>query len=135
MLEPNNIYLGDCEVLLKQLDNESVDVCFTSPPYNDSGKDGGTHQKYLEVETRDDWLEWQKNILNEMLRVSKKYVLYNVQAIKNNKENVYRLIGEFADKIHTILIWNKTQATPCGNPHKISNYYEFILILSKRGGG
>lgn len=33
MLEPNNIYLGDCLDLLKQLDDESIHCCVTSPPF------------------------------------------------------------------------------------------------------
>ena len=134
MIQANNIYLIDCEEGLKQLQDNSVDVCFTSPPYNDTGKDGGTHQKYIDVEIRKDWYEWQCELIDEMLRVTKKYVLYNVQPIKNNKIDVYKIIGKYASKIHTILVWNKPQSQPCGNPHKISNYYEFILVMSNVGG-
>lgn len=134
MITPNDIYLMDCLEGMKQMEDDSVDVCFTSPPYNDTGKDGGTHQKYLNIETRNDWYEWQCEVIDEMLRVSKRYVIYNVQPIQNNKNDVYRLIGHYADKIHTILVWNKTQSQPCGNPHKISNYYEFIIVMSLVGG-
>ena len=134
MIEPNNIYLMDCLDGMKLMEDKSVDVCFTSPPYNDTGKDGGSHQKYVDVETRDDWFEWQCQIIDEMLRLTKKYVLYNVQPIQNNKQDVYKLIGQYSNKIHTILIWNKPQSQPCGNPHKISNYYEFILVMSNTGG-
>ena len=34
MLELNKIYYGDCKVVMKQIDNESVDLILTDPPYN-----------------------------------------------------------------------------------------------------
>jgi len=35
MLEFNKIYNLPCEIGLKQLDNESIDLTVTSPPYDD----------------------------------------------------------------------------------------------------
>ncbi len=34
MLERNKIYNGDCRNLLKQLKDDSIDCCITSPPYS-----------------------------------------------------------------------------------------------------
>lgn len=134
---------GDCLELMSELNNNSVDVCFTSPPYNDTGTKsdnvavtkwgGNTHKKYINVERRKDWFEWQCEVINEMLRVSKKYVLYNIQGIKNNRRNVYKLIGEYADRIHDIIIWYKPNGCPTSTPHKISNKYEFLLIIKSDG--
>ena len=133
--EYNYIMCGDCLQLIKQLPDKKVDVSFTSPPYNDSGNanedinKNNTHRKYLQVETRKDWLEWQIEIIDEMLRVSKKYVLYNVQALSNNRKNIYKLIGHYADRIHDIIVWYKPNGCPTSTPNKISNKYEFLLIL------
>jgi site-specific DNA-methyltransferase (adenine-specific) len=33
MIEPNNIYLGDCLELMKQMPDKSVDFAFADPPY------------------------------------------------------------------------------------------------------
>ena len=33
MLQPNNIYCGDCEDLMKEIDDNSIDLIVTSPPY------------------------------------------------------------------------------------------------------
>lgn len=33
MLEPNNIYNGNCLDVMKEMDNESINCCVTSPPY------------------------------------------------------------------------------------------------------
>ena len=65
------------------------------PPYNDSGtknddvanlKSNNTHKKYQTVERHDDWLEWQIEVIDEMLRVTKTLVIYNIQALANNRK-------------------------------------------------
>lgn len=134
---------GDCLHLLKEMDDNTVDVCFTSPPYNDSGngsdfnRKGGSHTKYLTPESESrknkDWFEWQCEVIDEMLRVSKKLVVYNVQGLKSNRKNVYKLIGHYADCIHDIVIWYKKSATPTSTKHKLSNRYEYLLLLKPKG--
>lgn len=111
-----------------------MDVTFTSPPYNDSGYTDSDiankrHVKYETVENRDDWFDWQCACIDEMLRVTKRQVMYNIQPILNNKKDVYRLIGHYADKIDQILIWYKPNAQPQHYPHRIANFYEMVLIL------
>lgn len=142
MLEINHVYNMDCIEGMKKIDTNSIDVSFTSPPYNDSGtknedvavlKSHNTHKKYEHVEYRKDWFEWMCECIDEMLRVSKKYVLFNVQGIKSNRKNVYKLIGHYADRIHDIVIWYKPNGAPTSTPHKLSNKYEFLLILKSDG--
>lgn len=125
---------GDCLEEMRKMPSQSVDVVFTSPPYNDSGtteadKLNKRHFKYQECEKRDDWFEWQIECINEMLRVARREVLYNVQAILSNKTDVYKLIGHYADKIDNILIWYKPNAQPQHYPNRIGNYYEMVIIL------
>lgn len=67
-----------------------------------------------------------------MLRVAKRQVLYNVQPILNNKNDVYALIGRFANVIDNILIWYKPNAQPQHYPHRIGNFYEMVLILKSK---
>lgn len=142
MLEINHVYNMDCLEGMKKMEEHSVDVSFTSPPYNDTGtknedvavlKSHNTHKKYEHVEHRKDWFEWMCECIDEMLRISKKYVLFNVQGIKSNRTNVYKLIGHYADRIHDIVIWYKPHGAPTSTPHKISNKYEFLLILKPDG--
>lgn len=131
------LILGDCLEKMKQMPDNSVDVVFTSPPYNDSGrterdKELKRHFKYENSEIREDWYEWQCECIDEMLRIAKRQVMYNIQPILSNKADVYRLIGHYADKIDQILIWYKPNSQPQHYPHRIANYYEMVLIL--RGG-
>ena len=41
MLELNNVYCGDCVELMKELDNNSIDLVVTSPPYDNIRKYNG----------------------------------------------------------------------------------------------
>lgn len=139
-MEFDYIEKGDCLTLMKELPDNCVDVSFTSPPYNDSGNENesierkqGTHRKYLQVETRSDWFEWQCEIIDEMLRLSKKLVIYNVQGLKNNRKNIYKIIGKYNERIHDIVIWYKPNGTPTSTPNKISNTYEYLLLLKPDG--
>ncbi len=138
------IILGDCLEKMKSLPDMCCDVAFTSPPYNDSGNDNNdvatadnasnTHKKYLTTEGHSkDWFEWMVKCIDEMLRVCKKYVLINVQAISRNRENVYKLIGHYAHILHDIVIWEKPNGCPTSTPNKLSNKYEFLLILKCKG--
>lgn len=141
--EKSYIECGDCLELMKKMPSKFVDICFTSPPYNDTGSEtqnvaqadsgGCNHKKYLFVEKRKDWFEWMCKIIDEMRRVSKKYVLLNIQALKKNRENVYKLIGHYSKHIHDILIWHKPNGLPTSTPNKISNTYEFLLIIKCDG--
>ena len=124
---------GDCLSEMKKL-HGVADVVFTSPPYNDSGKtesdkENKRHFKYEYAENREDWFEWQCECIDEMLKVAKRQVLYNVQPILNNKKDVYRIIGKYADVIDQILIWYKPNAQPQHYPHRIANCYEMVLVM------
>ena len=145
-MERNKIILGDCLINLKTIADDTFDVAFTSPPYADTGTQSfddikalgkgnnpyGTHRKYINVESHiNDWLEWQIEIIDELLRTCKKWVIYNIGAIKTNRANVYKLIGHYADRIHEDVIWYKTNGLPCRNEGYISNTYEHILLIKK----
>lgn len=142
-MEINKIYNGDCLELLNTMQDKSIDVVITSPPYNDKGKSDfngvgnnpyGVHKKYIHVESHfDDWFEWQCSVIDELLRVSKKLVVYNIAGIKPNRENVYKLIGHYSNVIHDILIWYKPNGLPTCTPNSISNTYEYVLLLKPSG--
>ncbi|GAB4535930.1 MAG: hypothetical protein Fur0018_26430 [Anaerolineales bacterium] len=61
----HDLYLGDCEEILKTLPDNSVDLIFTSPPYADQRKKtyGGIHP--------DDYVDWFLPKAEQMLRVLK----------------------------------------------------------------
>ena len=116
---------GDCLEEMKKMDDNSVDIVFTSPPYNRKRND-----KYsFYDDTLNNYFDFLKKAINESIRVSKGYVFFNIQKNYYNKIDVFRIIGEFSDKITEIIIWEKLNPMPAqGN--SISNSYEFFLVLS-----
>lgn len=129
---------GDCLELMKEMEDHSVDYVFTSPPYNDAGNDKDSvwhnkHQKYSSPEKYDDYFEWLCERIDEMIRVTRKCVMVNIQGLTTNRKCLYRIIGRYADRIHDIIIWNKTNPCPTSTPHKISNAYEMVLLIKPDG--
>lgn len=78
MLELNKIYNIDCLDGLKLLDDESIDLIITSPPYNLGGKfhTGNdyweSYNNYNDDMPEELYQEWQIKVLNECYRVLKK---------------------------------------------------------------
>ena len=104
MLETNKIYNMDCLEGLKQLEDNSIDLIITSPPYNKAGFNG-VHKRNskndiwnktidydndvnIDNMPEEEYQQWQINILNECFRVLKNdgSMFYNHKLrVKKNK--------------------------------------------------
>lgn len=76
------LILGDCLIELKKIASDSVDIIFTSPPYNLGNKhhtEKKYHQPYEDNLPEDIYQNWQKEILKECFRILKKEgsLIYN----------------------------------------------------------
>lgn len=77
MLELNKIYNMDCLEGMKLMDDQSVDMIVTSPPYNKHMKNGGVtvvsivYDEYEDDMDETAYQEWQIRIINECHRVLK----------------------------------------------------------------
>jgi site-specific DNA-methyltransferase (adenine-specific) len=67
MLDIDKIYNEDCLIGMKKLDNNSVDLCVTSPPYNL----GIEYDVYNDEMDWDDYYNWSELWLQEVFRVLK----------------------------------------------------------------
>ena len=82
MLEKNKIYNIDVLEGLSKLENESIDLIITSPPYN-LGNNHHTgskrHKSYDDDMNEKEYQDWQAKVLNECFRVLKKEgsMIYN----------------------------------------------------------
>lgn len=132
-MEFDKIYCGDCKKLIKHLPDNSIDVSFTSPPYNRVRND--TYELY--DDTLDDYLGMITDITTELIRVTKKDVIVNIQMIMFNKIELCKWIGLFADKMKGIIVWEKDNPQPSYNPKNgtfsVTNAYEFFFVLSGNG--
>jgi len=82
----HDLYLGDCEDVLKIIPDNSVDLIFTSPPYADQRKKtyGGIHP--------DDYVEWFLPKTEQMLRVLKPtgtFVLNIKEKVVDSERSTY----------------------------------------------
>lgn len=134
MIQTNKIYCESNLETMAKMPNKSIDYALTSPPYN-VGKNGlnGEGKKYdLHNDTlnKDDYFEQQKELITELLRVTKKHVFYNIQMLSGNKASLLKLMGYFSENIKEIIIWNKKHGVPAMEPGVFNSAYEYIIIFS-----
>ena len=95
-MKTNHIYHEDCLKTLSKMEDDSIDLVITSPPYNMNlrifyGK-YRSRQVVKELSTKyhdfsdnlpiEDFYNFHKNVLTELLRVSD-LIFYNIQIILN----------------------------------------------------
>ena len=57
MLELNKIYCGDCLEVMRRIDNNSIDIVITSPPYLSMRNYTGRKEQFGYFETKETYLE------------------------------------------------------------------------------
>lgn len=139
------IILGDCLNELKKIADNTVDHVITSPPYNmnlriRNGK-YCSRQIVKEFSTKyegfadnlpiEEYYEYHKKVIEELMRVTEHYVFYVVQAVTGNKRAIFKLIGDFNKNIKEIIIWNKTTGQPAMAEKVINSVYEYLIVFSK----
>lgn len=115
---------GDCLELMKDITDKSIDISFTSPPYNRKRND---KYKFYD-DSLQDYFGFLCRFTDELLRVTKKHVFVNIQKNYYNKEDVFKYIGKYSNKIKEIIIWEKTNPMPASGKN-ITNSYEFFIVL------
>ena len=154
MLERNKIYCVDVLSGLKMLDDESVDLIITSPPYNLAGFRGSIvnelskhniwHKniKYggdanIDNMPEDEYEQWQVDFLNECFRVLKKdgSMFYNHKVrIKKNKISFpLEWIDRSKFITRQILVWDRSSSMNMDKCRYIpSTEYIFWLIKERK---
>ena len=144
MIQLNKIYNEDCLETMKKMEDDVVDLVITSPPYNmnlriRNGKycqrefaDGFStkYAGFFDGMLIDEYYEFHKKVINELLRVSK-IVFYNIQIVTGSKRALFKLMGEFADYIKDVIIWDKGFAQPAMQDGVLNSQYEFVIIFEK----
>ena len=137
--ENYKLYLGDVLECLKQIPTNSIDMIFTSPPYNiDLGnrKDTNiaTYDSWGDNLEYDDYVKWQLEVLDECYRVLKDNgtLMYNHKDKFKNEEYKtpleYLLKTKF--KIKQNIIWDRKSAISY-NAGMFGDVYENVYWLFK----
>jgi modification methylase len=149
MLELNKIYCCDVLEGLKQLDDASIDLIITSPPYNKAGFNGKNkrtehciwnktidYSGNVDVDCMDEeyYEQWQTDILNECYRVLKDdgSMFYNhkIRVKKNQISHPLEWISKSQFRCRQIITWDRT-ASPNPDPCRYVPTTELIFWLSK----
>jgi len=127
------IILGDCREVLKDLDENSIDLIITSPPYADSrnGTYGGIKP--------DHYVEWFLPISKELLRVLKPdgtFILNIKEKVVNGERHVYviELILEMRKQgwLWTEeFMWHKKNCYPGKWSNRFRDSWERLLQFNK----
>lgn len=149
MLDLNKIYNIDVLEGLRALDDESIDIIITSPPYNKAGLNGkckGVRWNAtidyggdinIDNKPEDEYQEWQLEILKECHRVLKNDGLM----FYNHKNRIVRGKGYIISPytwllkspflIRQEIIWNRKNG-PNQDPSRYVPVFESIWVLSKQ---
>jgi site-specific DNA-methyltransferase (adenine-specific) len=134
----NNLYNGDCLEVIKELSDNSVDLCISSPPYNLDVK----YNTY--IDKRLDYIDWQIEVWNLVCQKLKNtgQLFLNLQAIRKNYFMPFQIVSNLDWKVQNIFIWNKSelidgyvrgQAHSMKSKKYIPNGWEYVFHITKNG--
>lgn len=126
-----NLYLGDAEEQLKNMEDESVDLVVTSPPYDSLRKYGGIGDT------------WNYNkfcaIANELYRVIKPggvvvWVVNDKTEKGSETGTSFRQALHFMDigfNLNDTMIWKKVNPIPQCKQPRYNQVFEYMFVFSK----
>ena len=112
----------DCFNVLKDIE---CDIVFTSPPYNRKRNDKYTNYD----DTITDYFSFLTRFIDTVRY--RKYLFLNIQTNFYNKQDVYKLIGKYYNKIQQIFIWEKSNPMPAQG-YNITNAYELFIVFGDK---
>jgi len=136
-MELNKIHLGDCLEHMATMPDDFVDITITSPPYNlqQLGGQLGAKKKnyYADNMTGIDFFEWVSSIINNLMRITKHHVFFNIQEVAGNRGIIRHIYANHFDQLKETFIWAKTNPPAMGfKEHDTicSKGFEYIFCFS-----
>ena len=138
----DKIYNESCLETLKRIPNNFVNAVITSPPYNMNLRirkgEYCSRQIVKELSTKyegfsdnipiKEYNAFHTEVLKELLRVSN-LVFYNVQIVTGSKRSIFKMIGDFNEKLKDIIVWDKKHAEPAIQSQVLNRRTELILVF------
>ena len=149
----NHIYVGDCiEVMSKELPDDSVDLVVTSPPYNlrnttghwkgrgfggfwaKGGVSDGGYDCHDDMMDEEEYVQWQRTCLGEMMRVLKPdgAIFYNhIWRVQLGQLQRFceRIVKDFP--VRQIIVWERTGGINF-NPGYFLPVFEVVYLICYR---
>ena len=136
-LKLNKIYCESNLDTMSRMDDSFVDIIVTSPPYNigksriNGGFNSKKYDKYNDNLTKEDYFKQTKVWIDEMIRVTKYHVFYNIQEVTGNKGIIAFIMNEYKEQIKEVFIWAKKNPPSSIVETMCSSGYEYIFCFSK----
>lgn len=136
-LEINKIYNESNLDTMSKMSDDFVDVIITSPPYNigksriNGGFNKKNYDKYNDDLSLEDYFKFTKIWIDEMLRVTKYHIFYNIQEVSGNRGIISYIMNEYKDNIKEVFIWAKQNPPSSIVETMCSSGYEYIFCISK----
>lgn len=146
-MENNVIYNEDCLTTLSRMEDNSIDLVVTSPPYNKgwyadknaksdslwSALNGRkiAYDVYKDEMPPEEYEKWQREIISECLRVLKPSgsIFYNHKDILYKKLTIHpKWVYDYP--LHEVLIWDR-QSSCTKDPHYFMPANEWIFWIVK----
>ena len=129
----NSIICGDCEVVLRDIPDDSVDLIVTSPPYADQRKrtyGGIAPDMYV------DWFMPKADEFQRVLKPSGTFILNIKERVVNGERHTYvmQLIMEMRNRgwLWTEeFMWHKKNSYPGKWPNRFRDNWERLLQFNK----
>jgi site-specific DNA-methyltransferase (adenine-specific) len=129
----NKFFLGDCEEVLKNLPDNSIDLIFTSPPYADQRKNtyGGINpDRYVE------WFMPKAFQFKRVLKPTGTFIINIKERVVNGERHTYVL--ELIIKMREQgwlwteeFIWHKKNSYPGKWPNRFRDNWERLIQFNK----
>jgi len=136
MLNTNKIYYNDSFELIKQIDNNSIDLIVTSPPYANTtsyGKDINTYHP----KDYNDWIMPLIIDIGDKLKDTGSFILNINDKIQKGYRSIYvfdlvvRIVNETKLNLYDRYIWFKKSGLPTGGNKRLNDKIEYIFHFTK----
>ncbi len=120
---------GDCLEKMKDIENGSVDMILTDPPYGMDFQSNYRSEKYGKIKNDKD-LSWLNDWSDECFRVAKNDSAHYVFCSFHNVDK-FKLALERNFKIKNMLIWEKNNTSMGDLKADFAPKYEMIIFIQK----
>lgn len=143
-MEINKIYNEDCFLTLDRMDEKSIDLILTSPPYNisrvgDKDPYDNRYDYYEDGKTNEEYLSWTIELFNKFDRVLKKdrVVLYNMSYSGENSDLLWLVVADIIRQTNfttaDCIVWKKSNAIPNNiSKNKLTRICEFVFVFVRK---
>ena len=156
----DKIYTEDCLLTMKDhIDEKSVDIVLTSPPYCTCNRGGKNSKNNLTNETHsnskfyptmrydvfndnmseDEYIEWTIKLFNSFDKILKKdgCVLYNISYSSTRRDMLFLTIAAVLQKTNfslaDMIVWKKRTALPNNtSPNKLTRIVEPVFVFARK---